>query len=232
MFNVFVGDTHARFGHLNQFIADHHPDNVFVCGDFGYWNEQSFGGPDYNMWDRLQPNNTKVYFCDGNHEDFNLLCQLEQQHGTEHPIEVKQNVYYCPRGSTLTLDDGTKILFFGGAYSIDKHLRIKDVNWFEQEQATFEQLERVKNTDVDVVVSHTCPKRLISDVALRCSIPLTKITQCQTETVLDKLFDIVKPKEWYFGHWHQSGTFKRDGCQFVMLNIMDHDRPGCVHERK
>lgn len=230
MFNLFVGDTHGRFDKLNQLIAQHKPDNVFVCGDFGYWNEQTFGGPDYNLWDRIVTNDTKVYFCDGNHEDFNMLDKLVEQHGYRKPILVAKNVYYCPRGSELILEDGTSVLFFGGAYSVDKPLRIKDINWFEQEQATFEQLDRVQNKQYDIVVSHTCPMRCLFDVSMKTGINRAKINHTQTEQVLDKLFDIVQPKLWFFGHWHQYGNFEYNGCKLVMLNICAHDRNGCVYE--
>ena len=65
---------------------------------------------------------TKVLFCDGNHDNHWELRALKN-------LAVSDNVFYQPRGSTITLPDGRNFLFMGGANSIDKYRRTVGVSW-------------------------------------------------------------------------------------------------------
>ena len=223
-----VGDTHGRFNELNRIIVQNLFDIIIVCGDFGYWNEQTFGGPDYLLCNRIVNGETKIYFCDGNHEDFNLLDDLTDKFGHDSPIEVRKNVFYCPRMSSIDVEGIGSILFVGGGYSVDKALRTPNLNWFLQEELTEQDLARLENKHFDVVISHTCPARILNEVAFTCGIARHKITHTQTEQLLDKVFDIAQPKRWYFGHWHQNGKYEIDHCKFELLNICDQYHCGHI----
>jgi len=45
-----------------------------------------------------------------------------------------------PRGSTFTLPDGSVVMFFGGANSIDQEYRTFGIDWFPEEAITRERL--------------------------------------------------------------------------------------------
>ena len=122
-----MGDFHARWTYVNEFFKKY-PEECLIlqCGDFGYWPKLEI----YRIKEfDLKNNNSVIYFCDGNHEDFESLKLLKNN-------EVCNNVFYMKRGNTLTLPDGRIVLFMGGAESIDKNSRISRVSWFYEETVT------------------------------------------------------------------------------------------------
>lgn len=219
--NYFCGDTHGEFFFLNQYLKKAtNEDNFFICGDFGYWDRSTFReGKGFYHELIKNPNKAKIYFCDGNHEQHLLLKELERVHGWNNPIEIKENVFYCPRGSSLDLNDGRRVLFVGGADSIDKQWRETNVNWFSEETMKYTDYERIDfSKSYDIVVSHTCPlncmphmRELYKGVSLK--------TYDFTSDLLQSIFDRTKPSKWYFGHWHCYDVFEVEGCQFTVVNM-------------
>ena len=219
--NYFCGDTHGEFFFLNQYLKKAtNEDNFFICGDFGYWDRSTFReGKGFYHELIKNPNKAKIYFCDGNHEQHLLLKELERVHGWNNPIEIKENMFYCPRGSSLDLNDGRSVLFVGGADSIDKQWRETNVNWFSEETMKYTDYERIDfSKSYNIVVSHTCPlncmphmRELYKGVSLK--------TYDFTSDLLQSIFDRTKPSKWYFGHWHCYDVFEVEGCQFTVVNM-------------
>lgn len=158
----------------------------------------------------VKPGDAKIYFCDGNHEDHYSLIQDGEIH------ELYSGVFHCSRGSTITLPDGRKVLFAGGAHSIDRDRRVAGVGWFHEELITNDELDRMMSHDtIDIVISHTCPTVFSVDGHLgkvrdSCRFALTE--------VLHK----YNPDLWYFGHWHcnKQGQFKN--TQWECLDYPGH----------
>ena len=219
--NYFCGDTHGEFFFLNQRLKDTtNEDCIFICGDFGYWDRSTFREGTGFYHDKIKnPNNTKIYFCDGNHEQHEWLKDLEEKHGWEHPIEIIENLFFCPRGSSLELTDGRRVLFVGGADSIDKQWRTQGVDWFSQETMKYSDYERINfSKKYDIVVSHTCPSCCLSKMKLSYRGINGKFFDL-TSDLLQSVFDRIKPKKWFFGHWHQYDVFDIEGCEFTVLNM-------------
>jgi hypothetical protein len=131
---LIAGDIHACWAGLNSFINSSKPNMMICCGDFGFWPRESD-----STITRLKNNNTRIHWCDGNHEDFWSLKGRSSN-------EIHPNVFYQPRGSVLTLPDGRNILFFGGAHSVDKDVRTLGKDWFPEEvpsYADFEKLDEI-----------------------------------------------------------------------------------------
>lgn len=200
---IVCGDTHASFGYFNNMLNTLKPSIVLQCGDFGYWDRGTWiKGATGNFVEDVKPHNTKVYWCDGNHEDHVLLMQLMEEHGRDKPIEIRENIFFCPRGSTLQLPDGRNVLFMGGAYSIDKHYRKPYIDWFPEETITSEDMTRLPDMKIDIVISHTCP----SFVAPLLRLPKyyyggDKVHDPSCD-YLTRVFEKYNPQRWYFGHWH------------------------------
>ena len=218
--SIYVcGDTHGCFDNLNKFIEDKNPSAIFICGDFGYWID-SKSHKFYH--EDIISKNTKIYFCDGNHENHVLLNNLVKTHGYENPIEVAQNIYYCPRGSSYLLEDGRRILFMGGANSIDKKIRKSYVDWFPEEIITYEDISRVDNKlKYDIVISHTCPL-FLRDKLISLIYNMYSSETDISEHYLQLLFERTLPKKWYFGHWHISEKFNIYDCYFRVLNMLPY----------
>lgn len=186
---LITGDVHGEFDFLNQLINQKKPELIICCGDFGYWPKFK---EHYNYENIKLQGAEKLLWVDGNHEDHWSLRDRESD-------EIAPGIYYMPRGSTYTLPDGRTILFMGGANSIDKKYRTVGRDWFPEEIITQTDLMDLPEVDIDIFITHTCPKELV---------PILKHQYPDKEhepsnDALTELWKIYKPNLWYFGHWHQ-----------------------------
>ena len=218
MYRVFVcGDIHGAFNSFNKCLKNlsntYAEENVcvLVCGDFGYWPR------DVNIKTELiVPGNVFVYFCPGNHEDWEALHKLKLD--ANGMYEVTPNVWYCSFGSKLDID-GTIYMFLGGAESVDRFYRIPDVSWFKHEGITEEAMSELLAKDmdlVDVVISHTCPDCVRGDTIAVCDriYPVFPNPDLgNSEKQLERFNEAYKPKHWYYGHFHTRNTIKKDNHQ-------------------
>ena len=176
-------------------------DYIIVCGDFGLvWNNSK----EELYWrKRLQERNFTVVFCDGNHENFDLLNQFpieEWNGGKVHYIN--DSIIHLMRGQIYTID-GLKFFTMGGATSIDKHHRTEGKSWWKEEIPSHEEFnEAMDSLDkhdwiVDYVLTHTCSMRIMDQQGY-----------IKENNSLNKFFDMLEKdlqyKHWYFGHFHNS----------------------------
>ena len=204
---IITGDVHERFGYLNKVINKRKPDIVICCGDFGYWPPLMFNST------RPKPQGSKIYWVDGNHENFNELGLLIENRSSKNefePIEWLPDVYYMNRGSVLEIGD-KRVLFVGGARSYDKEYRTEGIDWFPNEVLTEEQFEKFPDVDVDVVISHTMPRTMMPVYGVE------KRKEDPSWRILDKVFLKYVPKEWYFGHWHFHHILEHVDCKWTAL---------------
>lgn len=227
MANVhIIGDTHGNWSALNEFLhglsfpwlsngiyvdrsilKEEHI--VIVCGDFGYWPKlDRFGLSKIKL-----PENVKVYFCPGNHEDWESLSLLPTGPSGTDIVEVRKGIYYCPFGSTLVID-GKTFLFCGGADSVDKHLRTPGYDWFAEEIITDADMDKLPNVEVDVVISHTCPSFLLDKIGMEDIPWIHEKYEDPSCKQLDIVFNKYRPEVWHFGHFHQDSSTDDRGCCF------------------
>jgi len=212
---MIVGDIHAEFGWLNILINKKQPDIIIACGDFGYWPKYNKTGKLLGFdTDDIKPQKTKIYWCDGNHEHHDLLDNLVKDKAE--PIEIKENVFFCPRGTILDIN-GENFLFMGGADSIDKHFRKQGIDWFPQEVIKQNDVYKIpSNVKIDVVISHTCPTMLLHEMV---KYNPAKWKDCSNDA-LQYVYDEYKPKKWFFGHWHVNKKIIINGTiEFQCLNM-------------
>ena len=226
MERIFIcGDVHGHFSafseHLKK-LAQAYPEDmlsVFVCGDFGYWPL------DLNMdKDLIVPDNVVVYFCPGNHEDWESLNKLKLNDAGMR--EVHPRVWYCSFGSTLTVRD-KYFMFLGGAESVDRFYRVPDVSWFKDEgiseEAMSELLSKKIHRPIDAVISHTCPDCVRGDTIMVCGriYPVFANPDLgNSEEQLERFNKIHKPKSWFYGHFHVRNTIKDKDQVFEALGDM------------
>lgn len=101
---------------------------------------------------------------------------------------------------------GKKCIAIGGAYSVDKHIRLlHGWPWFPDEQPSDSIKayveEQLSKKHIDVVFSHTCPSKY---TPVECFLPgLDQSTvDKSTEMWLDKVESSIEYQAWYCGHWH------------------------------
>ncbi len=121
--------------------------------------------------------------------------------------------YSC--GNFAAFDNG-RIVTIRGAASIDKIFRTEGEDWFENEELNFAEayqaLEFVLQTKPEIIISHDCP-----DIAKNVMFAGRTSYSSRTSNLLTGILDAYKPKQWIFGHWHQSTTANIEGVQFRCL---------------
>jgi len=206
---LVVGDIHNEFGQLNILINKKKPDMVICCGDFGVWPKFNASGGSQPLSNIKLQTAEKLLFCDGNHEDHWALRDRTTD-------ELAPNIIYMPRGSTYQLEDGRTILFMGGAYSIDKHLRRIGVDWFPEETISQTDMMNLPDCKVDIFITHTCPEELLVDL-----LPFDeRKTTEPSNLALSEIWKIYKPSYWMFGHWHRYLTGTMMGTRWYCLSAV------------
>lgn len=141
--------------------------------------------------------------------------------------------YYNPIPQSLgdygyTQVGGMYFFFVRGASSIDKQYRTLGIDWWPNEELDFSQASKCitmyEATKPDVVITHTAPEFLI-DLILAPGNNYRDMS-CR---LLQRLWEIHKPKLWIFGHWHHNLNQLVGNCRFVCLNelnYLDFDNQG------
>lgn len=211
---LFVGDIHGQFnvfqGLVNYFTDREKIDICIQLGDYGIFEEKNYD---------LTKINIPVYFCDGNHDNHNILDKF--QDGKIH--EFGKNLYYCSFGSTLNINNKT-IMFCGGAKSIDWRQRKENISWWKNEIITEEKMKNLPDKKIDIVASHTVPFSLKNDNLKSISdYDLKKCGFDISEDVSEKYLDIILktyyPDLWIAGHWHKHyETNYSDSKKIIVLD--------------
>jgi len=222
MKNMVTGDIHMEFGQFNSFLNRKRPEITFCCGDFGYWPREVWKSKKYtaNGVQRIKikplqpkvPEGCLVFWCDGNHEDHQELRLRKTD-------ELWPGVHYMPRGSVLEIPDGRKVMFMGGAESVDKASRTIGIDWFPDEVISHADVMGLDyEGDVDIVVSHTCPREFDLEMVDKHEMYIRDCSRMALSYVLHKYM----PKLWYFGHWHihKKGNYK--GCEWTAMSCMQN----------
>ena len=231
MSKVFIlGDIHQQFGNLNKFIEsikESYRDQEILLiqtGDFGFWPHFLFDvfpwpltdseNKYYNGGDKyLEVENIKLLFCEGNHDDIWALNKLVEEYGIT-PIEIKDDIFYMPRGSTYKLQDGRNILFMGGAESIDKNFRTLGVDWFPEETIKDRDLNNLPDNRVDILISHTNSREYINTLSEGRTLYHDDCSQDAISYIINK----YKPSLHFFSHWHMFKQGKLNNTYWTCLN--------------
>lgn len=201
-----TGDTHgeqarwtkANFPMINQLTNE---DYVIVCGDFGYlfWGTEE----EKAFLDQLEKKKFNILFVDGNHENFPLIFSYPEEiwnGGRVH--RIRKNIIHLMRGQVFTIS-GYTIFTMGGAFSIDRHCRQKDISWWPEELPGEEEYEEarknLKQADykVDYIITHAAPEE-----TMYIFHPYHP-GEVQLNFFLEWVRSEVSYKHWYFGHLHQ-----------------------------
>lgn len=215
---IIAGDLHGDFAFLNQVLNSHSKISmVLQCGDFGWWPR--FHGKTYldgrgkiQRFDNycLKNKDVKVFWCPGNHEDWESLKDLDIS-------EVMPNVWYMSKGSVMDLPDGRKVLFMGGGYSIDREHRVERsgaFGWFWEETISQKDIEELPDENIDIVISHTAPNEFkIPDYHM-------EYAHDPSRDALSYVLEKYKPKRWYFGHMHSFNKGEINGCKWIGLSAV------------
>ncbi len=197
---IFFGDIHGQWNLFNSKVNELYskykePMTIIICGDVAYfWKGEDI--PKVKV-----PPYSKVIWAPGNHEDWETIDSYEL--GRLH--EVQDNVFLASFGAIEEIE-GKKILFCGGADSVDKNMRTPFLDWFPSEIITNKDmdflLDNVKDQKIDILVSHTCPERVYNQ--LQNEIDWMEVRSKDPSVyALDMIVEKFRPDFSIFGHFHR-----------------------------
>ena len=197
-----TGDTHGEYGRITMLDQKLKAGDIcVVCGDFGYiWKDDV---PEKYVLDDLAARPYTLLFVDGNHENFDALYRYPEEKWNGGKVHrIRKNILHLCRGQIFDIC-GKTFFTFGGAYSVDKHMRREGASWWAQEMPTdAEFAEGNKNLDlcgrkVDYIITHAAPEEPMKRLGLERNgeYPLNNYLEYVRET--------VEYDHWYMGHLHR-----------------------------
>ena len=209
-----IGDIHGKFNPYlytplgigrNLKKNESPPERSVQVGDFGIGFANNHWHKLVNDWMIANPNHR---FIRGNHDD---------------PSKCKEMSGY--------IEDGTvenDVMYIGGAWSIDHAYRLEGKDWWRDEELSIEELNRLidvySNVKPRVMITHDCPTAVAWEMFISKGHSLAGINQIKTRTgeALQAMFEIHKPQEWYFGHWHHTSRMNILGTEFTCLDELHY----------
>lgn len=214
----FLGDIHGDISTIKWQLTS----SMVQVGDFhlaGYdeW-DQAFYEKNLGRDIKVSVDYTFPYpmgFVCGNHDNFKVL----NPDGKELQ-RVAKNLFYIPRGFV-----SGKVLFIGGADSIDADRRIPGWDWFPEESISQQQFYRIIEIDkpIEVIVSHDAPLEYLYKIR-----KLRNIHKKPSQLSMQQIFYHFKPKLWIHGHYHVYSDLNYNDCRFISLDVnqvMNFDVP-------
>ena len=217
---IFVtGDTHRDFKRVAAFcytVESTKTDVLIILGDAGI--NYSGGAKDFWFKHELQKLPITLLCIHGNHEQRPERISTYREtgwHGGKVYTEPEfPSLLFAKDGEAYDLD-GKRSIAIGGAYSVDKPLRLaNNWGWWPDEQPSEEIKARVESQlaesdwAVDVVLTHTCPLKYIPTEVFISGVDQSGVDR-STEIWLDAIDDRLSYSRWYCGHYHTNKTIDR-----------------------
>lgn len=198
-----LGDVHGKDRVLISAIEEafRYTDLLVQVGDFSLYSSAQRKLISHHA----AKNGVKVVFIPGNHENWDYLDSVSANEITS----IAPHLFYAPRG-TLAMIGSRKVLFFGGAYSIDRNFGEEGKHWFAQEVIDIKQAcdcaENIAHTEntVDIMFTHDAPNSI--DLPQECFLPgIDYFASMQAHAhreALDIITSAAQPKLLLHGHYH------------------------------
>jgi len=185
-------------------------DFVIILGDFGlFWSYKRTKEEEHNLkWLDDQPWTT--LFIDGNHENFDLIDNLQDKEMFGSLVGVAGHSVFHLRRAVFYRIAGRKILAFGGAHSHDREHRKWGESMWKREEITDAEVEQAKQAtedalfEFDYILSHCCPVEWA-----KFAMPMNLMQYWQPDHSEERLSRFkqesqVTFKRWFFGHYHEN----------------------------
>jgi hypothetical protein len=147
---------------------------------------------------------------------------------TRHRILLGNHDCYSPRVQNALGDFGVhtfpgfEFFYIRGARSIDREWRTPTVDWWLEEELTWEQghecVQAFREKKPEIVLSHDCPEEALYLMAEFGKGHLSNIRTSITNQIMQSCFETHKPAYWIHGHHHLSYRKKYKGTTFIGLD--------------
>ncbi len=225
-----TGDTHGSFERIKQFcrvMETTKADTMIVLGDAGF---NYYGGAkDAKIKANACTFPIRLLCLHGNHEirPQNIPSYKETEFCGGHVLVEPEypDLLFAIDGEVYELD-GLQCIAIGGAYSVDKFYRLeKGYGWWPDEQpspeikAVVEQKLEAMNNKVDIMLSHTCPRKYEPVEAFLDFLDQSKVDK-STEDWLDEIEAKTDYRKWYCGHYHTRKCIDKMQFMFEDFDVL------------
>lgn len=224
-----TGDTHGSFGRVEKFcerFGTSREDILIILGDAGI--NFSGGWRDRMKKELLETLPVKIFAIHGNHEQrpqtIGTYKEKMWRGGLVYYEEEFPDLLFAKDGEVFDLD-GKKAIVMGGAYSVDKMMRLMyGYGWWPDEQPSEEIKRDVERKldelgwKVDVVLSHTTPLKYEPVEVFLKGIDQSEVDK-STEEWLDGIEDRLEYGKWYCGHYHTEKNVDRVEIMFENYDV-------------
>lgn len=199
-----IGDCHGYYDRYMKIISQ--STNSVQIGDMGVGfrnhHGEVTGNPPYDV---MVANNAR--FIRGNHDN---------------PGVCRNHKQWIPDGHMETTPNGTRIMYIGGALSIDKHMRTEGYNWWPDEELSYYALDRIMQDYIkfkpDIMITHECP----NFVAYQISRGNLYEDDSITRKAFDNFWEAHQPTYHFFGHWHQNWQYTEGKTKFICIDELNY----------
>ena len=224
-----TGDTHRDFRRVAAFcdtVESAKEDILIIPGDAGI---NYFGkSKDDALKKQLSELPITLFCIHGNHEQrpngIDTYQEICWHGGTVYMESEFSNILFAKDSEIYELA-GKRYIAIGGAYSVDKHIRLaENLGWWADEQPSFEIKKCVEKQlgqadwNVDIVLSHTCPMKYIPREVFLSGIEQSSVDN-STEEWLDTIEEKLTYSRWYCGHYHTNKTI--DKMRFLFEDFLE-----------
>lgn len=219
------GDWHGSPNYACSAIslARHQGADVALhVGDFGYNLIPYF----LDKLDKeLAKSNMKLYWVDGNHENFDVLYSYPLDDQGFRPL--REHIIHCPRGKVWVWND-KRFLAMGGAVSVDKDQRMHGTEWWPEEAITFDDIAKgIEAGYADVMICHDVPDGVHIEAIQGnpFGFPEHSLRAAQSNReALRAIVDEVQPGIIFSGHYHSRESRILRGKGYIsQVEILDCD---------
>lgn len=199
-----TGDVHGEFRTLLWIITQKEKFsncNIIVAGDVGvgFYKHNYYIDTFKAMNKKISNLNVHLYLVRGNHDNPDYF------NNTPEDLSNFSHIHFI-RDYTVLHIGNHNILCVGGASSVDKKFRTKDVNWWEFENVL--PYHKLECKDIDIVVTHCAP--------MFCPPRYERISWMDDDLyergmndrilLANLYFDLLRNncsvKYWFYGHYH------------------------------
>jgi predicted phosphodiesterase len=202
-----IGDVHGKTDEYLKIVKG--CDTSVQVGDMGF------------NYDHMQKLDYQSHcFVPGNHDNYN-----EIKNNPFVNVYATKDFGYCD-----AVGDGGEPDFFyvRGAHSIDKNMRVENVDWWEDEELSYKRLSeaicyynRIQHSNLknDLVITHEAPAQIANmfpkDILYRFG--YCPNWNSRTAHALQMMWESYQPKLWIFGHFHQPLDITVNETRFICL---------------
>ena len=192
---LIVGDVHGKINEFYKILQKYPNEDIFQLGDFGFKKQ--------HLWAKNNlKENQKIIF--GNHDYYPMLNESYSV----------GNFKYFPTLNTFTIR---------GAQSIDKYIRTEGIDWFNNEELTYSEINELFDSILEIkpkiILSHTCPE-IVQETLFGYNSNNIK-NKSRTTQMLQSLFELYQPEYWIFGHHHKSVNIQMNETKFICLTELE-----------